>query len=285
MAGKRPFNELKPLVSRVAYELLAEGRNPTVRAIRERVRASTNDVTDALALWRKELQAELAKRAVDYGLPPYVAEYVRVGMRAAEQLRASSESAGNEGIARVLEERNAALEAEVRLMDHERGEFMERMQRLQTDLSIARAEVARGKQAQAAYEEARAMAGRLMSERDKASERAARVEVLEQQLYDANQMLAKAVEELTALRAARVAKRARQRQRITQAVAKVRRTGSGSRERAMPAPSPRRKRAAAASVRGAGKPKGKSSGSAAKGRKKRPSGGRGRSRRVRISRR
>jgi hypothetical protein len=42
-------SQLAPLVNAAAYDLLAEGRNPTVRAIRERVRASNNDVTAALA--------------------------------------------------------------------------------------------------------------------------------------------------------------------------------------------------------------------------------------------
>ena len=285
MAAKRSFNELKPLVSRVAYELLAEGRNPTVRAIRERVRASTNDVTDALAQWRKGLQAELATRVVDYGLPPHVVEYVRVGLRAAEQLRASAEPKGIDGMVRVLEERNAALETDVRLMDQERGQFLERMQRLQSDLSIARAEVARGKQAQAAYEEARAMAGRLMSERDDARERAARVEVLEQQIDDAHRMLAKAVEEVTVLRAARVAKRGRQRPRITQDIGKVNRTGSGQRKVARRAPSPKAQRRSTAPGQGAQKPKGKASGRGKPGSQRRTRGGRGKVGRVRMPRR
>jgi DNA repair exonuclease SbcCD ATPase subunit len=285
MAAKRSFNELKPLVSRVAYELLAEGRNPTVRAIRERVRASTNDVTDALAQWRKGLRAELEKQAPDYGLPAHVAEYVRIGLRAAEQLRASAEGKGIEGMVRVLEERNAALEAEVRLMDRQRGEFLESLKRLQSDLSMARADVARGKQAQAAYEEARAMAGRLMSERNDARERAARVEVLEQQLDDANRMLAKAVEELTVLRATRAAKRGRQRPSIAQAIGKVARTGSGQRKVARRAASPKAKQRTAAPGQGARKPRGKSPGQRKQGHKRRQSGGRAKVGRVRMTRR
>ena len=43
-------SQLAPLVNAAAYDLLAEGRNPTVRAIRERVRASNNDVTAAPAV-------------------------------------------------------------------------------------------------------------------------------------------------------------------------------------------------------------------------------------------
>ena len=81
-------SQLAPLVNAAAYDLLAEGRNPTVRAIRERVRASNNDVTAALAVWRQGLKAQLDAGLAEHGIPSHVASYVRLGIRAAEQLRA-----------------------------------------------------------------------------------------------------------------------------------------------------------------------------------------------------
>jgi hypothetical protein len=117
-----------------AYALLADGRNPTVRAVRETVRASTNEVAAALADWRRNLKARLDESTQELGLPAHVAEYVRVGIRAAESLRTGAERDGAEPVAGVLEQRNAALESAIRLVERERDELRELTGRLQADL-------------------------------------------------------------------------------------------------------------------------------------------------------
>ncbi len=101
-ARKRSRAELAALVKSEAYALLADGRNPTVRAVRETVRASTNEVAAALADWRRNLKA--------------------------------AERDGAEPVAGVLEQRNAALESAIRLVERERDELRELTGRLQADL-------------------------------------------------------------------------------------------------------------------------------------------------------
>ena len=145
-------SQLAPLVNAAAYDLLAEGRNPTVRAIRERVRASNNDVTAALAVWRQGLKAQLDAGLAEHGIPSHVASYVRLGIRAAEQLRASNEGADTTTVVDVLERRNAALEAEVRLRERERSDLKETSGRLEAELSLARARAAGAERAQQLHE-------------------------------------------------------------------------------------------------------------------------------------
>ena len=149
-------SQLAPLVNAAAYDLLAEGRNPTVRAIRERVRASNNDVTAALAVWRQGLKAQLDAGLAEHGIPSHVASYVRLGIRAAEQLRASNEGADTTTVVDVLERRNAALEAEVRLRERERSDLKETSGRLEAELSLARARAAGAERAQQLHEAGRA---------------------------------------------------------------------------------------------------------------------------------
>ncbi len=117
MSRKRSRAELAALVKSEAYALLADGRNPTVRAD-----------------WRRNLKARLDESTQELGLPAHVAEYVRVGIRAAESLRTGAERDGAEPVAGVLEQRNAALESAIRLVERERDELRELTGRLQADL-------------------------------------------------------------------------------------------------------------------------------------------------------
>ena len=152
-------SQLAPLVNAAAYDLLAEGRNPTVRAIRERVRASNNDVTAALAVWRQGLKAQLDAGLAEHGISSHVASYVRLGIRAAEQLRASNVGADTTTVVDVLERRNAALEAEVRLRERERSDLKETSGRLEAELSLARARAAGAERAQQLHEAGRVLPG------------------------------------------------------------------------------------------------------------------------------
>lgn len=220
-------SQLAPLVNAAAYDLLAEGRNPTVRAVRERVRASNNDVTAALAVWRQGLKAQLDAGLAEHGIPSHVASYVRLGIRAAEQLRASNEGADTTTVVDVLERRNAALEAEVRLRERERSDLKETSGRLEAELSLARARAAGAERAQQLHEAGRGELGRLKAELTAARVALAESNALAAQVPGLEQSLAQAQGELEALQveiaAAKAKRRARPRARASAASASPKR--------------------------------------------------------------
>ncbi len=66
-----------------------------------------------------------------------VTEYVRVGIRTADLLRTSAETDGDDTV-EFLTRTNAALEASLSVVEHERKELLERIGRLEGELTSAR---------------------------------------------------------------------------------------------------------------------------------------------------
>jgi hypothetical protein len=196
-------------VSSTAYELLAEGRNPTVRAIRERVRGSTNEVAAALAQWRKGLQHQIEARIIDYGIPRHVVEYVRLGILAAEQMRASNEGADATTTVGLLERANAALDTQARLLEQERAVLTQTIGRLEEELSSARTVAVRAERLQQALDAARVENGTLKAELARAREKCIEVDILEQRLFEAQQEATSTRDTLVALQIAHVKLRAK----------------------------------------------------------------------------
>ena len=196
---RRSRAELDALVAREAYVLLADGSNPTVRAIRDRVRASTNEVAEALAEWRKGLTEQINASIAALGFPEYVAEYVRLGIRTAELLRTRAEADGGDPV-EALAQKNAALEASVSVVEDERNKLRERIGRLEGELTSARRLADDREQARSAFTTALAAADALRAELTEARSRAGRVKGLEQQLDDAREALGRTRGELAEVR-------------------------------------------------------------------------------------
>jgi chromosome segregation ATPase len=204
---RRLRSELIAQVQTEAYELLGEGLNPTVRAIRARIGGSTNEVSAALAEWRKAIKSKLDGAITERGFPEYVAEYVRVGIRTAELLRTREEANGAHSV-EALAQKNAALEASVSVLEHERKELRDWIGRLEGELTSARRLADDREQARAAFTTALAAADALRVELTEARARAGRVKGLEQQLDDAREALGRAREEVAEVRETAAALRA-----------------------------------------------------------------------------
>ena len=75
---------MQPHVDRVADRLVLEGREVSVRKVREALgRGSLSVVAGALRNWREGLRRRLRGEAIAPGLPPEILEYVRLGYEAA----------------------------------------------------------------------------------------------------------------------------------------------------------------------------------------------------------
>jgi len=131
---------LQPLVDVAADNLLAAGREPTVRAVRERLgRGSPNVIAPALKRWRAALRERVAQGMVTPGLPPEVLEYVRLGYEAARVHAPAAQAplpptTPDTAVRRVI----AALEGQVRSLRDERAQLLERCGRLEEELAVSR---------------------------------------------------------------------------------------------------------------------------------------------------
>lgn len=207
MPQRRSRSELVAETRTAAYDLLAEGKNPSVRAVRSRTGGSTNEVAAALADWRASLKSKIDGAIAEQGFPDYVAEYVRVGIRTAQLLRTREEAEGTDTVEALLK-KNAALEASVALVEQERTDLRSRIARLEGDLTAARRLADDREQARSAFTTALSAADALRAELTEARSRAGRVKGLETQLEDARAALGRAHGEVAELRETAAALRA-----------------------------------------------------------------------------
>lgn len=158
-------SSLEGLVANAAYALLAEGLSPTVRAVRAKVRASNNEVAAALAAWRRELQVAVKTGWIDQGIPPEVAEYVRLGISAAQGLATPPRSESDaERERRAAQQTIAALEAHLLVLQRQCRQLKEQTGRLEADLDAARTRAATAAVRQRALDLAEQQVGRLSAE-------------------------------------------------------------------------------------------------------------------------
>ena len=131
---------MQPHVDRVADRLVLEGREVSVRKVREALgRGSLSIVAGALRHWREGLRQRLRGGAAVPGLPAEILEYVRLGYEAARVPAPPtrpplSPSAQESALRQVL----AALEGQVRALRDERAQLLERLGRLEQELSVSR---------------------------------------------------------------------------------------------------------------------------------------------------
>lgn len=126
-------------VDAAADGMMAEGENPTVRALCQKLGRSPNLVTPALGAWRQRLQQRLREARSIPGLPDDVIAYVRLGYEAAARRGAPAREVmtGNER-ENVLRQVIGALESQITLLQDERATMLERLGRLETQLDQAR---------------------------------------------------------------------------------------------------------------------------------------------------